>query len=327
MGQAPHVVEDCMGFLQLYSDGSVYRSSDLPIHIPLVPNDLVLYKDFTYDVENNLLLRVYKPLTVTGNLPVVYYIHGGGFCFGSREWPACQNCCTRLASGLGAVVVSPDYRLAPEHRLPDAIDDVYESLVWMRDLAGAEDRCRDAAEWLDGCGVDFGSVFVLGDSSGGNIAHHLAVRMGNKLREVGPVRIRGYVLLGPFFGGVVRTKSEEGPPEAMLNLDILDSFWRLSLPPGETRDHPLANPFGLASLEFESLSLGPFLVIAAGNELLKDRAEEYVWRMKEMGKDVEYVVYEGKEHGFFTNEPYSEIGDRVVQAVEKFLRTTLESAK
>lgn len=93
----------------------------------------------------------------------------------------------------------------------------------------------------------------------------------------------------------------------------------MSLPPGESRDHPLANPFGPASPGLKPLSLGPFLVMVGGNELLKDRIEEYARRMKEMGKDVEYVLYKGKEHGFFTNEPYSEIGGQVIHAMEKFM--------
>lgn len=76
--------------------------------------------------------------------------------------------------------------------------------------------------WLSGGAVDFGRVFVAGDSSGGNIAHHLAVRFGIGSTEVEPVRVRGYVLLAPFFGGEVRTKSEEGPSEEFLSLEILD---------------------------------------------------------------------------------------------------------
>ncbi|KAI9186845.1 hypothetical protein LWI28_021584 [Acer negundo] len=57
-----------------------------------------------------------------------------------------------------------------------------------------------------------------------------------------PVRVRGYVLLAPFFDGVARTRSEKGPSEAVLSLEILDRFWRLSLPTGETKDYPIAKP-------------------------------------------------------------------------------------
>lgn len=127
----------------------------------------------------------------------------------------------RLASGLRAIVAAPDYRLAPEHRLPAAVDDAVEAVRWLQRL-GLRDHGGD--EWLNPQGVDFDRVFVMGDSSGGNIAHHLAVRFGPGSREMDPVRVRGYVLLGPFFGGVVRTRSEEGPPEQMLSLEILDRY-------------------------------------------------------------------------------------------------------
>lgn len=79
--------------------------------------------------------------------------------------------------------------------------------------------CEDG--WLDGA-VDFDRVFVLGDSSGGNIAHYMAVRLASGPPELDPVRVRGFILLGPFFGGIARTKSEEGQAEHMINLEILD---------------------------------------------------------------------------------------------------------
>lgn len=89
----------------------------------------------------------------------------------------------------------------------------------------AQALSRNIADtWLDGGDVDFERVFVLGDSSGGNITHHLAVQFGAGSPELRPVRVRGYVLMAPFFGGVARTKSEEGPSEAVLNLEILDRY-------------------------------------------------------------------------------------------------------
>lgn len=80
----------------------------------------------------------------------------------------------------------------------------------------------DCDAWLGGGLVDFDRVYVVGDSSGGNMAHHVAVRLGSGSVKAAPVRVRGYVLLAPFFGGEERTKSEEGPPETFLNLEILD---------------------------------------------------------------------------------------------------------
>ncbi|GAV57275.1 Abhydrolase_3 domain-containing protein [Cephalotus follicularis] len=322
MGSLPHVVEDFMGVLQLYSDGTIFRSKNIDFNMPFIINDnSVLFKDSLFDKNHNLSLRLYKPIsnqipaTSFGKLPIIVYIHGGGFCVGSRMWPNNHNCCLRLSSGLNALVVAPDYRLAPEHRLPAPMEDVFSAMKWLQAQALSENG--DA--WFNRVQVDFNRVFVLGDSSGGNIAHHLAVRLQAGSTGLAPVRVCGYVLLAPFFGGVTRTKSEEGPSEALLNLEILDRFWRLSMPIEKTRDHPLANPFGPMSPNLEMVTLDPILVIVGANELLKDRTEEYAKRIKEMGKEIEYVEFEGKQHGFFISDPYSKVGNEVVQLIKKFI--------
>lgn len=92
------------------------------------------------------------------------------------------------------------------------------------------------------------------------------------------------------------------------------------MPVGETADHPLANPFGPGSPLMERrLELDPILVMAGGKELLKDRAKDYAKKLKGMGKKIEYVEFEGKEHGFFTSDPYSELGNSVLQVIQVFI--------
>lgn len=230
MGSLPRIVEDCMGVLQLFSDGTVSRSNNIAFHMPLMDHKSVVSKDYLYDKTHNLHLRLYKPISPASHSgrPVIIFIHGGGFCFGSRAWPNCHNCCLRLASGLNALVLALDYRLAPENRLPAAIGDGLAALKWLQ-LQARDDKetnklREDDDAWFKDGEVDFDRVFVLGDSSGGNIAHHLAVQLQSGSVELAPVRIRGYVLLAPFFGGVMRTKSEDGPRESVLNLDILDRY-------------------------------------------------------------------------------------------------------
>lgn len=99
----------------------------------------------------------------------------------------------------------------------------------------------------------------------------------------------------------------------------MSRFWRLSIPEGGTKDHPLANPFGPESPSLEPLKLDPILVVVGENELLKDRAKEYATKLKEMKKNIRYVEFEGKEHGFFTNDPYSEAGNAVLQLIKRFI--------
>lgn len=223
----PHVTEDIHGVLQLFSDGSIFRAKNIDnFNIPIHHDNDVVYKEILFDSEHNLNLRLYKPnfsncnYSSGGKLPILYFLHGGGFCVGSCTWPNNHNACLRLASGIEAVIVAPDYRLAPEHRLPAAIEDAVSSLKWLRSQALEED-C--SVLWLSRDEVDFERVFIIGDSSGGNMAHHLAVELGCGSPELAPVRVRGYVLMAPFFGGTVRTQSEaEGQPEPFLNLEILD---------------------------------------------------------------------------------------------------------
>ncbi|KAI8525891.1 hypothetical protein RHMOL_Rhmol13G0266100 [Rhododendron molle] len=314
---SPYVVDDCRGVLQVFSDGSITRSAKPIFNIPVQDDGSVLYKDSLFDPTHDLHLRLYKPAQPPSGhkLPILYYIHGGGFCIGSRAWPNCQNYCLRLASDLRAVVVSPDYRLAPENPLPAAVEDGFVAVKWLRDQAGSE----EPDSWLADV-ADFSRVFISGDSAGGNIAHHLAVRLGAGSAELGPVRVRGYVLLAPFFGGTVLTRSEaEGPTDAFLNWELIARFWRLSIPVGETTDHPLVNPFGPASPPLERLDLDPILVVVGGADLLKDRAEDYAKKLKSWGKKVEYVEFEGKQHGFFTIDPDSHAANELMLIIKQFI--------
>ncbi|OAY37476.1 probable carboxylesterase 15 [Manihot esculenta] len=312
---APYEVHECRGVLRVYSDGSIWRSTEPSFKVPVHDDGSVLWKDVLFDPVNNLHLRLYKPASSSTKLPIFYYIHGGGFCIGSRTWPNCQNYCFKLCSELQAVIVAPDYRLAPENRLPAAIDDGFLAVKWLQRQAVSE----EADTWLTEV-ADFGKVFISGDSAGGNIAHHLAVRLEAGSPELAPIQVRGYVLLAPFFGGTARAKSEaEGPKDAFLNLELIDRFWKLSIPIGETTDHPLVNPFGPDSKSLESVKLDPILVVVGGSDLLKDRAKDYAERLKTWGTKIEYVEFEEQQHGFFTIYPNDEAASMLMLVIKTFI--------
>ncbi|XP_066393386.1 carboxylesterase 15-like [Miscanthus floridulus] len=330
------VVEDIYGFLRVLGDGTVLRSPEQPVFCPdTFPSShpSVQWKEAVYDKANNLRVRMYKPSSTAAagedarkKLPVLVHFHGGGFCLGSCTWANVHAFCLCLAAEAGAVVLSAGYRLAPEHRLPTAVDDGVGFLRWLR----AQSTMHAAADgWLTEA-ADFGRVFVTGDSAGGTIAHHLAVRAGlaaTKRGEVDldlrPVTVRGYVLLMPFFGGVRRTRSEaECPAEVLLSLDLFDRFWRLSLPAGATRDHPAANPFGPDSPELGSVDFrAPVLVVVGGLDMMRDRTVDYAERLAAMGKPVELVEFAGKPHGFYLHEPGSEATGELIGLVSRFLHS------
>lgn len=100
---------------------------------------------------------------------------------------------------------------------------------------------------------------------------------------------------------------------------LINRFWRLSLPVGEKADHPFANPFGPESPNLERVELDPIVVMAGGKELMKDRIKEYAMRLKSMGKNVNYVEFDDKQHGFFTNDPYSDVSNHLLQLITKFM--------
>nr|GME10327.1 probable carboxylesterase 15 [Ipomoea batatas] len=314
--EPPHEVENCRDVLWVYSDGSIVRSSKPSFDVAVIDDGSVVWKDVTFDAVHGLQLRLYKPAKpAQAKLPIFYYVHGGGFCINSRTWPSCHNYCLKLASEIPAVIVAPDYRLAPENRLPAAIEDGLASVKWLR----AEAASKEPDTWLTEA-ADFDRVFISGDSAGGNIAHHLAVQLGAGSPEMNPVRVRGYVLLAPFFGGTVRTKFEmEGPKDAFLNLELIDRFWRLSIPIGATTDHPIVNPFGPDSPSLEEVELDPILVVTGGGDLLRDRGEEYAKRLKSFGKKIEYVEFEGQQHGFFTINPKSEPAKELMLIIKRFI--------
>lgn len=192
MGSLPHVVEDIHGVLQVYSDGTVFRP-DINLNIPIHDDCSVVWKDCQFDNQNNLYLRLYKPTststdTTSSKRPIMYFFHGGGFCVGSCTWPNNHNACLLLSSGMQALVVAPDYMLAPEHRLPAAINDALTSLKWLQ----AQAMSDSPAKWFRDQ-VDFDQVYIIGDSSGGNMTHHLAVQLGLGSQELAPVR--GYVVM------------------------------------------------------------------------------------------------------------------------------------
>jgi acetyl esterase/lipase len=310
----PHVVEDCRGVVRVFSDGTVVRS-EAPIGPAEVPTDpSVEWKDAVYDAARGLRLRVIKPAAAGGarRLPVVVYFHGGGYCIGSFAWPTVHAATTRLAAGLDAFVVSADYSLAPEHRLPAAIDDAAAVLLWLRDQAAAD-------PWL-AAHADFGRVFVTGESAGGNLVHHMSVRFSGAAAALLPVRLRGFVPLTPFFTGVEPTPSELSCPEdAFFSREAAARYIRLCLPAGATADHPYLNPLSPDAPRLDLADVGPTLVVVAGDDLLRDRNVEYVRRMEAMGKPVELVEFPGQGHGFFMLQPWSKAVDELIRAFKLFM--------
>jgi acetyl esterase/lipase len=318
----PYVVEDCRGILKLMSDGTVIRSDNPFVSITFPDDGSIESKDLLFDSVHSLHVRLYRPVeTPPGTkLPLITYFHGGGFCIGSRTWPNFHTACRRLSAELSALVLSFDYRLAPEHRLPAAIEDAEAALLWLKSQCAGPNTDAWLAE-----SADFTKVFISGESAGGNMTHHMAVKFGPS--GLSPVQVRGFIILMPGLIGEEVTRSElECPPSAFLNREACDRYMRLALPAGATRNHPAFNPFGPKSPNLENVEMGLMLVVTAERDMLIDNNLNYVKKLKEMGKKVEMVQIAGEEHAFFSFKPLSEATGEVIRAIDRFMNRTGDSS-
>jgi acetyl esterase/lipase len=320
-------VENVRGVLKVYSDGTIFREEDLPTlfnsSLQEEAQTEVASKDRVFNENLGLWVRLYLPSChlqqqpQMRRLPVIVYFHGGGFCLASPAVPEYHNFPLKLAATVGAIVVSVAYRLAPEHRLPAAYDDCISALQWVSSHA-VEGGDFEHDPWLESY-ADFAAVYLMGDSAGSNIAHHVVALRGG-VEAWSPIRLRGSILVQPFFGAEERTRSEsECPRDAVLDLKLSDAFWRLSLPVGSDRDHPFSNPWSPGAPNLEEVSLPPLLVAIGGRDMLRDRGHKYCELLKQHGKSVEVVVLDEEEHGFYVLRPQSQSCRRLIQQISRFI--------
>ncbi|KAL3629968.1 hypothetical protein CASFOL_026280 [Castilleja foliolosa] len=303
------VIDEVSGWLKVYDDGSVDRTWTGPPEVKFMSDPVPPHHHFidgiaTIDTTSadGLKLRIYLPEKQENDpdkLPILLHFHGGGFCISDAGWFMYYTTYTRLARTARAIVVSVYLRRAPEHRLPAAIDDGYAALLWLRSAA----LCDSPPSWLikDHGGADFERVFLIGDSSGGNIVHQVAGRAGHE--DLSPLRIGGAIPIHPGFCRSQRSKSElEQPETPLLTLDMVDKFLKLALPVGATKDHPITCPMGEAAPPLEELRLPPYLYCLADQDLVKDTQMEFYEGMIRAKKEVEVFVNEDVGHSFYLNK-------------------------
>ncbi|KAL2540566.1 Gibberellin receptor GID1B [Abeliophyllum distichum] len=225
-----------------------------------------------------------KPLSTSEIVPVIIYFHGGSFTHSSANSAIYDTFCRRLVSICNAAVVSVNYRRSPEHRYPCAYDDGWAALKWVQ-----------SRSWLRSGKDSKVHVYLAGDSSGGNIAHHVAVQAATE-----GVQVLGNILLHPMFGGEKRTESEKIlDGKYFVTVQDRDWYWRAYLPDGEDRDHPACNIFGPRGRSLDGLDFPKSLVVVVGLDLVQDWQLAYVEGLKESGKEVKLLYLEQATIGFY----------------------------
>jgi acetyl esterase len=267
----------------------------------------VRWQDVTVPAEGrDITLRVYTPETAASQpRPLILAIHGGGFVLGNlntADWMASTVC-----RDLDAVVVSVDYRLAPGHPFPAAVEDCYEALCW---AAANAARLGSTAEMLG----------VMGESAGGNLSAVLCLLA----RDKGGPTIRHQALIYPAVDFGSDTESRRNyADEVILTRRDEEAFQHHYLgahgDPQDWRASPLRAP--------DHRGLPPALVIVAGHDILRDEGVNYAHKLRGAGVPVTLKEYPAMPHGFINFPRFSRDARPAMAEVVKDQREKLVVSK
>jgi acetyl esterase len=242
-------------------------------------------------------VRIYTP-SGNGPHPALVYYHGGGWVIGNLE--TVDAVCRLLTNRAQCVVVSVDYRLAPEHKFPAAAEDAYAAAKWV-------------AENASSIQVDANRIAIGGDSAGGNLTAVVALMA----KDRGGPSLIYQMLIYPVTNYSFDTKSYlENGEKYFLTKDMMVWFWNHYLREELDGKNPYASP-----LLAEDLSgLPPALVITAEYDPLRDEGEAYAKRLIDAGVAVELKRYHGMIHGFFWMPAAMDQGKKAIEHAASALR-------
>ncbi len=236
-----------------------------------------------------------------GLIPGLVYLHGGGWVAGSIATH--DHLCRALTAASGVAVISVDYRLAPEHPFPAAVDDAMAAALW-------------ASKNAHVLGIDPARLAIGGDSAGGTLAAVVARRA----RDQGGPPLAYQLLLYPATDADFNTPSYlENAEGFFLTRAAMAWYWDHYVPDPTHRSNPDVSPL----LADDLSGLPPALVMTAGYDPLRDEAEAYARRLNEAGVAVQYSHYPGMIHGFLRRHAVFDQGKLALDQIASALRNAL----
>ena len=227
--------------------------------------------------EGRIPVRIYLPDGVAKPMPVVVYWHGGGWVLGDLD--TYDASCRALAKTASCLVISCDYRHAPEHPFPAAADDALTAYRW---------AIENAAKY----GGDPRRIAVAGESAGGNLAAVTAMRARDEHLQMPVYQLLIYPVLD---FNLESASYKEHAAAAPLNGEMMQWFWAQYLKDADHADNPYASP--LRAKRFDKLP--PAMIITADIDPLRSEGEAYADKLRNAGVPVEHANYEGLTHEFF----------------------------
>ncbi|MEK4274385.1 alpha/beta hydrolase [Paenibacillus sp. FSL R7-0026] len=242
-----------------------------------------------------MLVKIYEPVERTNDLlPAMLWIHGGGYVLGHPDMD--DKLCERFVQTAECIVVSVDYRLAPEHPYPAAIEDCYAGLVWMTEESAM-------------LGIDVNRVAIAGASGGGGLTAALALMARDK---GGPSIIFQMPLYPMLDNRNITPSSHEITEEGSIwNRTDNVAAWNMYL--GEANDVNGSSSYAVPSRAESLAGLPPAYTCVGQLDLFRDETMEYVARLAQAGVDVAFHLYPGCFHLFEILVPETEVSQRAVQ--------------
>ena len=252
--------------------------------------------------EGPIPLRVYTPVAAGGgNLPALVYFHGGGFVLGDLD---CYDpLCRALANESGCRVVSVDYRLAPEHPFPAAVEDCIAALSWIEANAS-------------NLSIDPNRIAVVGDSAGGNLAAVTCLLA----KEKGGPQIAFQVLIYPVTASWHDSASAQLFGSGyMLNKPTLNWFRGHYVPKDADTNDPRLSPLNAPAHK----GLPPTYIVTAGFDPLRDEGVAYAEKLKAAGVSVTHLDYPTMIHGFFSMPALVPLASEAIAAAARAVKEAL----
>ncbi|MBM7773900.1 acetyl esterase/lipase [Actinokineospora baliensis] len=257
------------------------------------------------DGAPDITLTIVRPRDLAPNAPAFYCIHGGGMVLGNRYFGVDGLIADALR--FGAVGVSVEYRLAPEHPAPAAVEDCYAGLVWL-------------AEHAEELGVDASRIVVTGASAGGGLSAGVSLLA----RDRGGPHIAGQVLLCPMLDDrneSVSTRQYDG--RGAWDRNNNDTAWDAILGPLRFTDE--ASPYQVPARMADLSNLPPAFIDVGAAEIFRDEATEYALRIWATGGNAELHVWAGGYHGFSGFSPDAQVSRTAEETRLSWLRRILRS--
>jgi acetyl esterase/lipase len=237
---------------------------------------------------SKIRVRIYKPLNPKPNMPGVLWLHGGGYSMGVPELFA--DTYKRLVEASDCVVVAPDYRLSIDEPYPAALEDSYDTLIWMKN------HVREL-------GIRDNQLMVGGESAGGGLTAALTLYA----RDKGEVKIAFQMPLYPMIDDRMITESSINNNAPLWNSDSNRWAWKLYL--GEVSGKAVP-AYAAAARSIDYQGLPPTVTFVGDLEPFRDETIHYVRKLREAGVPVDFEMYKGCYHGFDIINPKAEVSKK-----------------